>query len=262
MHFCLPCWKIIAQKPEKYPLKYEFTQIFIDRSVRLHCTWPQACFLGKHPLEKKHFSKCISHLGGNFSGFWANFSSTVVRIELVSRFLPDLCQFLSDFTQNFIAWSVRLHSTCPNHCFDGMHLLWKKNSFQIDFHNLGGNFSSFGHKFSSTVVKTSLDSRFFIRIYAFLRTLRRILLAGLSALHSTCPQDCFHGKHLLWKKKQFSNKISHYGRRLFGFSAKAFQHGSQNCIGFLVFNRIFANFIRSSPKNLLPGLSELHSTCP
>ena len=74
-------------------------------------------------------------------------------------------------------------------------------------------------------------------------------MAGLSELHSTCPQDCFHGKHLLWKKKQFSICISQSRRKLFRFSAKLFHHGSRNFIGFQVFQsdlcQVFSDFTQN-----------------
>ena len=92
-----------------------------------------------------------------------------------------------------------MHSSCPQVCFHGKHLLWK-NTFQSVFHILEGNVSGFRQNLSRTKVRTALDSRFPNRIYAkFFRTLRQILLAGVSELHSKCPQDCFHGKHLFWK---------------------------------------------------------------
>ena len=60
-----------------------------------------------------------------------------------------------------------LHSTCPQHCFNGKHLLWKKNTFQTSFRILDGDFSGFRRQFSSTVVRTALDSRFWYLIGLF-----------------------------------------------------------------------------------------------
>ena len=111
-------------------------------------------------------------------------------------------------------------------------IFFEKNTFQIFFHFLGGSFSDFRQIFSSTVLRTALVSRFCYRIYAnFFRTSRKILLRGLSDLHSTCPQDCNYEKHLLWRK-HFYKFISDYRRKLFRFLAILFQHGSQNCIWF------------------------------
>ena len=53
---------------------------------------------------------------------------------------------------------------CPQDRFHGKHLLRKKNIFQIIFRILDGDFSGFRQKFSSTVVRTALDSRFLIGI--------------------------------------------------------------------------------------------------
>ena len=51
---------------------------------------------------------------------------------------------------------------CPQDRFHEKHLLWKKNTFQIVFRILDGDFSVFRQKVSSTVVRTALDSRFLI----------------------------------------------------------------------------------------------------
>ena len=140
--------------------------------------------------------------------------------------------FFLDFTQTFIDQSVRTALYVSTGLFSWEASSLKKNTFPIVLHILGGNFLGFRQIFSSTVVRTALIFRFFNRIYAsFLRILRKNLLAGLSELHSTCPQDCFHRKQLQWKK-HFSNCISHFGWKFFRFMAKVFQHGSQNCIGF------------------------------
>ena len=68
----------------------------------------------------------------------------------------------------------------------------------------------------------------FLDFYAFLFSvkLRRFLLAVLSELNSTFPQDCLHGKPFHWKK--ISNYISICRPKFFGFMAKRFLHGCQN----------------------------------
>ena len=315
-------------------------KILLAGLSELHSTCPQDCFHGKHLLWKKHTFQIIFRiLDGEFSGFRQKFSSTVVRTALNSRFLIGFMpSFYRILRKNIKISLSELQSTCPQDCFHVKHLLWKKNTFQIIFRILDGDFSGFRQMFSSTVVKTALDSRFLIGIlptffglYAkfyrlvcrncplcvhrivfmgsiffekkntfqivfrilegdfsgfrqdisstvvrtsldsrfligimptFYRTLRKILLAGLSELHSTCPQDCFHGKHLLWKKHlHFSICISHFRRKLFRLSAKLFHHGSRNFIGFLVFQSDLCQFFRISRKNIMIGLSELHSTC-
>ena len=127
------------------------------------------------------------------------FSSTVLRTALVSRFFNRIyANFFSDSTQIFIDWSVRTALYVSTELFSGEATSLIKNIFQIVFHNLGGNFSGFWQIFSSTVVRTASVPMFFDRTYAnCFRTLRKILLAGLSKFHSMCPQNCFHGKHLL-----------------------------------------------------------------
>ena len=63
---------------------------------------------------------------------------------------------------NFFSGLSELHSTCPQPCFNGKHLLWKKNNFQIIFRILDGDFSGFRRHFSSTLVRIALDSMFLI----------------------------------------------------------------------------------------------------
>ena len=131
--------------------------------------------------------------------------------------------FFSDSTQISLNWSVRTALYVSTELFLGEATSLIKNLFQLVFHNLGGNFSGLWQNFSSTVVRTAYVPRFFNRTYAnFSRTLRKILLASLSELHSLCPQDCFHGKHLLWKK-HFSKCFSHFRLIVFWFLGKSFQ---------------------------------------
>ena len=164
-------------------------------------------------------------LGRKFSSFRQKNSSTVFKTALVFRFFNRIhANFFWDSTQISINWSVRTALYVSTELFSGEANSLIKNLFQIVFHNLGGNFSGFWQSFSSTLVRTALVPRFFNRTYAnFSRTLRKIILAGLSELHSTCPQDCFHGKHLLWKKKHFSKCFSHFRRIVFWFLGKSFQ---------------------------------------
>ena len=82
-------------------------------------------------------------------------------------------------------------------------------------------------------------------------------MAALSALHSTCPQDCFHEKHLLWRKR-FSNCISHFGRIFFRFRQIFSSTVVRTALIFRFINRINANFLRILRKSLIIGLSELH----
>ena len=130
-------------------------------------------------------------------------------------------------------WQVCQNSSLSVHRIVFMgSIFFEKNNFPFVFHFLGRKFSGLQQKYSSTVIRTALVSKFFNRIYAnFVSDFTQVLLAGLSELHCTCPQDCFHGKHLLWKK-HFSICISHFRLKFFRFSAKIFQRSKQNCIGF------------------------------
>ena len=141
---------------------FKFTQDFIGWSVSHICT-PRVhriVFMRSIFFEKHTLPNVFQILGGNFSGFWQIFPSTVLRTALVSRFFDRICAFFSDFTQSFIGWSVRTAPYASTRL-----LLWeastlKKTLFNIVFHILGGKFSSLRQNFSSTVVKTAFFSRF------------------------------------------------------------------------------------------------------
>ena len=184
------------------PFFSDFTQFSIDWSVRTALYVSRGLFSWEATfLKKKTLSKlCFTFLGRKFSGFRHNYSSTVIRTALVSRFFNRIfANFFSDFTQVFFGWSVRtpLYASTALFPWEATSLI--KNIFQIVFHILSGKFSGFRQKFSSTKIRTALVSRFFNLIYpkCFFWTPRKFFLTGLSELHSTCPENCFHGKHLL-----------------------------------------------------------------
>ena len=132
----------------------------------------------------------------------------------------------------FVSWSVRSALHVSTGLFLWLASCLKKKHFFNCISYFKGKFQVFEQIFSSTVDRSALVSRFFNRIYAnFFWISRKTLFAGLSELRSTCPQDCFHGKHFLWEK-HFSNIFSIFRRQFFRFSANLFQHGSQKCIGF------------------------------
>ena len=179
---------------------------FIGKSVRTPFFVSTGLFSWEaSSLRKNIFPFVFQILGRKFSSFRQKNSSTVVRTALVSRFFNRICaNFFSDSTQFSNDWSVRTALYVSTELFSGEATSFIKNNFQLVFHNLGGNFSRFWQNFSSTVVRTAYVPRFFNQTYAnFFWTLRKILLAGLSENHSKCPQDCFHGKHLLWNKTLF-----------------------------------------------------------
>ena len=150
-------------------------------------------------MKKNTFPLVFHFLGANFSGFRRNFSTTAVRIDLVSRrFNPVSAIVFKEFTQIFIDRFVRTALDVSTGLFSWETSSLKKNTFPIVFHILGRNFISFRQMFSSTVVGNASASSFFNRIYAiFFRTSPKILLVGLSELHTTCSQDSFYGVHLL-----------------------------------------------------------------
>ena len=143
---------------------------------------------------------------------------------------------------NFFQLYAKFHWLVCQNCTLSVHrivftggIFFEKNTFPFVFHLFGGLFLGFWQNCSSSVVRTTLASRICIRVFAnFFPNLRKILLCGLSELHSRCPQVCFHGKHLLWEK-HFSNCTSQFRRIIPRFLANFFQHVGQNYISFQVF---------------------------
>ena len=289
------------------------------------------CILWKKTVFQLFFTIYVEP----FQVFGKTFPELSPELHWFLVFSLFIVPIFSEFTQILMIGLSELHSMCPKDCFHGKHFLWKKNTFQILFRILDEDVSGFRRHVSSTEVRTALDSRFSIGFMLFFRTLRRVLLAGLSALHSTCPQDCFQGKHLLWNKntfqilfrildgdfsafrRHFSSTVvrtalnSRYSIGLmpvfFGIHSKIYWLVCQNCTlrvhrivfmgsifferntfqivlhildgNFLVFgqifsstvvgsemdsryfNRIYANFFRTLRKFFLAGLSDLHSPC-
>ena len=108
------------------------TQISIDWSVRTALYVSTELFSGEaNSLIKNIFQSVFQNLGGNFSCFWQNFSSTVVRTAFVPRFFNrTYANFSRILRKNLLAGLSEIHSTCPQDCFHGKHLFWKKNTFQ------------------------------------------------------------------------------------------------------------------------------------
>ena len=133
---------------------------------------------------------------------------------------------------NFFGWSVRTAVYVPTGLFSWEAFSLKKNAFPNVFQILGGNFPGFRQYFSSTVTRTALVSRFLI---GFLPNNSDFTQSSIgwsveTALYASTGSISWEAPSL--KTKHFSNYISHFGLRLFRFSANLFQHGSQNCIGF------------------------------
>ena len=100
-----------------------------------------------------------------FQVFGQIFSSTVLRTALVSRFFNHIYANLFRTSRKmFLPGLSELHSTCTKECFcfHRKHLLWKKNSFQIIFRILDGDYPGFRRKISNTVVRIALDTRLLI----------------------------------------------------------------------------------------------------
>ena len=114
-------------------------------------------------------------------------------------------------------WLLCQHCTLRVHRNVSMgSIFFEKNAFQFVFHIFGGNFWGFRQNVSSIVIRTALVSRFFNRNYATLfRIWSKILLDGLSELHSTCQQDCFSWEASSLKKMLF--------KLYFTFLAQTFQ---------------------------------------
>ena len=116
---------------------FKFTQEFIGWSVSHICT-PRVhriVFMRSIFFEKHTLPNVFQILGGNFSGFWQIFPSTVLRTALVSRFFDRICAFFSNFTEKFLSWSVRTYM-CTIHVhrvvFMGC-IFFEKNTFPFVF---------------------------------------------------------------------------------------------------------------------------------
>ena len=161
-------------------------------------------FMGSILFEKKHFSNSFTHFRQKIFRFSSFFPITVVRNALVSKFLirymPIFCGVHAK-----LYWSVCQNCTLRVHTVVFMgSIFFEKNTFPIVFHILGGNFSGFWAKLFQRGSGNSIGFQVFQSDFCqIFRSSRKTVLIGLSELHSTCPQDCFHGKHLLWKKNTF-----------------------------------------------------------
>ena len=104
---------------------FKFTQEFIGWSVSLICT-PRVhriVFMRSIFFEKHTFPNVFQISGGNFSGFWQIFPSTVLRTALVSRFSDRICAFFRTLRRVSLAGLSELHPTRPQDYFYGKHLL-------------------------------------------------------------------------------------------------------------------------------------------
>ena len=167
-----------------------------------------------------------------FSGFQHYFSSTLVRIALVFRFFDRNYARFFRTSRNFF-WLVCRNCTLRAHGIIFMgSIFFEKNTFPNVFQILGGNFPGFRHYFSSTVTRTALVSRFLIGFLPIISDITQISIGWSVGTALYVSTGSFSWEAPSLKTKHFSNYISHFGLRLFRFSAKFFQHGSQNCIGF------------------------------
>ena len=114
-------------------------------------------------------------------------------------------------------------------------IFFEENAFPNVFHIFGGNFSGFRQNFSITVVRIALVSRFFHLICA--------LFCGVHAIFywSVCQNFTLRDHRIVFMGSIFFEKLTFpivfyiLGGAFSGVWANLFQHGSQNCIGFLVF---------------------------
>ena len=154
-----------------------------------------------------------------------------------------------DFEQNFFVFLTRIfrrgcqnRTLCASEIFFTKHTVLKKYISLKSLSVFRRQFSRFEAKhfwqvyqFCIQFVWRNLSREsfagnklffivFFSDFHAFLFSvkLRRFLLAVLSELNSTFPQDCLHVKPFLWKK--ILNCISLCRRKFFGFMAKRFLH--------------------------------------
>ena len=134
-----------------------------------------------------------------------------------------------DFERNFFVfltrifqWGCQNRTLCPSEIFFTKHRVLKKyillkslSVFRRQFFRFEAKHFWQVYQFWIQFVWRKLSREsfagnklfliVFLDFYAFLFSvkLRRFLLAVLSELKSTFPQDCLHGKPFLWKKKTY-----------------------------------------------------------
>ena len=150
-------------------------------------------------------------MSGVFLYFWVESSCGVVKIEL---YVP-----VKFFPRNKWFWKniyYHNHFRFLDGNFPGLRQKISCRFISSAFNLSGENFRE------NHLLETNSFSLFFLDFYAFLFSvkLRRFLLAVLSELNSTFPQDCLHGKPFLWKK--FFNSISLCRRKYFVVYGKTF----------------------------------------
>ena len=196
-------------------------------------------------FEKDTFPNVFQILGGNFSGLRQIFSTTVFRTALVSRFFNRIyANFFRTSRKMFLPGLSELHSTCTQDCFcfHRKHLLWKKNSFPIIFRILDGDFSVFRQKFSSTVVKNALESRFLIGFMpTFFGLYAKIywLICQNSTLRA--HRIVFMGS-IFFEKNIFPIVFHILGANFSGCRQKFSSTVVKNALDFRFLNRIYSNF--------------------
>ena len=138
-------------------------------------------------------------------------------------------------------------------------IFFEKNNFPVVFHISGANFSSFRQNCSSTVDRTALVSRFFIRIDA-------IFFELFANFHWLVCQNATLRVHrivfmgsLFFELKKFPIVFHILGGNCSGFRQNFSSTVDRTALVSMFFNRSFANFFRSSRKILLTSQSELHS---
>ena len=245
------------------PFFSDFTTHFIGWSVRTALDVTTGFFSWESsPLEKKHFSNCISHFGGNFSGFRQSFSTTAVRIDLVSRcFNPISAVGFKEFTQIFIDRSVRTALDVTTGFFSWESSALEKKHFSNCISHFGGNFSGFRQSFSTTAVRIDLVSRCFNPISAVgFKEFTQIFIDRSVRTALDVTTGFFSWESSALEKKTFQI-VFHILAETFQVFGKIFPPRQSELIWFLgVSIQYLPLFLRSSRKFLLIGLSELHST--
>ena len=160
-----------------------------------------------------------------------------------SRFFNRIyAKFFRTLRKIFLAGLADLPSTCPQDRFLGKQLPWKKNTFQILFRSLDGDFSGFRRKISNTVVRNALDSRFSIGLMP-------VFFGIHSKVYWLVCQNCTPRVHrivfmrsIFFEKDTFPNVFQILGGNFSGFRQIFSSTVVRTAMAFRFLNRIYAFF--------------------
>ena len=175
--------------------------VFQNYTLRVH----RVVFTRSIFFEKNTFPFVFHFFRRKFFGFLVKFSTTAVRIDLVSRcFNPISAIVFKEFMQIFIDQSVRTALDVTTGLFSWESSSLEKNTFQIVIQIFGGNFSGFRQNFSTTAVKNALVCTFFSSMFCqFFAELKQIFIDRSVRFALDVTTGMFSWESSSLKKKDF-----------------------------------------------------------